>query len=278
MSATGITVVWQENVDRRVLSAFVCVDALTGSTITRPMRVTATVAAWKVKPNRSAIYVVFDGPGLDPQTNQFIPVGTWPTAVSFEVTLQDGQQQYQSRRVQVKAPATVPAIGASPGGAVPNPAAVAALNNSATIFSPQQITMYPNAAAVTGTNWGVIRASVTNAATGQGLPWAILRVTRQSDGTVMGTGQTDQNGEALLALIGLTTTTNTSGTGPVTVSTTAVTVEAIFDPSVLTQPSGWIANPDDILSNVANPAYKTGSQSLQIASGQEFALSFALSL
>jgi len=274
VSAAGFQAVWQENVDRRVLSAFVCIDALTGSSITRPMAVTA--GTWNVQPNRSGIYVVFDGPGLDPQTNQFIPAGAWPAATSFEVTLQDAQQRYQPRRAEVQAPVSVPAIPASPGGVVPNPAVVAALKDPTTIFDPQQVTLYPTAAAATGPSWAVIRASVTDVNSGQGLPYAVLQVTRQSDGIVIATGQSDGNGEALLAVIGLSVQANTSGTGPVTVSTVAVSVAAIFDPSVLTQPSGWIPNPDDILNDVSNPSFKTSSQPVQISSGQQLNLSFAI--
>lgn len=280
MSAGGLQTTWQETVDRRVLGAFVCVDALTGSSLSRAMTVTSGTgaAAWNVKPNRSGIYVVFDGPGFDPQTNQFIPAGAWPAAVSFEVTLQDAQQAYLPRRARVQAPVSVPAIGPSPGGVVPNPAVVAALQDPATVFDPQQVTMYPNASAAVGPNWAVIRASVTNAATGAGLPWAVVQVTRQSDGTVLATGETGANGEAVLAVIGLTLQVSTSGTGPVTVSTVAVTVTAIFDPSVLSQPQGWIADPDDILGNIANPALLKSSQGVQIGPGQELSLGFAIAV
>jgi hypothetical protein len=280
MSAGGLQTAWQETVDRRVLGAFVCVDALTGSSLSRALTVSAGtgVAAWKVKPNRSGVYVVFDGPGFDPQTNQFVPVGAWPAAVSFEVMLQDSQQAYLPRRVQVKAPAAVPAIGASPGGVSPNPAVVAALQNPATVFDPQQVTMYPTAAAAVGPNWSVVRASVTNAATGAGLPWAVVQVTQQSDGAVLATGETGANGEALLAAIGLKLQVNVSGAGPVTVSTVAATVTAIFDPSVLTQTTGWIPNPDDILNDLGNASFKTSSLAVQMGPGEELSLSFAIAI
>lgn len=266
-----------ENVDRRVLGAFICVDAITGNSVVDPMLVSA--APWTVRPNRSGIYVIFNGPGLSALTTQFVPSGSWPARVSFEVTLQDPNRRYLPRRANALAPMTVPVIGPSPGGAVPNPAVTAALANPTAVFDPQQVTLYPQPSAAIGANWSTIHASVTNTATpAAGLPWAVLRVIRQSDGAVLATGQTDANGEALLAVVGLTLQTSTSGTGPVTVSTVAATVKVYFDPSVLAQPPGWIANPDDILDNLANAALLSGGQDVQLASGQELNLSFAIAV
>jgi hypothetical protein len=51
-----------------------------------------------------------------------------------------------------------------------------------------------------------------------------------------------------------------------------------FDPSVLTQPPGWIPNPDDILDNLSNAALLKGGQDVQLASGQELNLSFAIAV
>jgi hypothetical protein len=254
-----------ELVDRRVLGGFVCVDAITGSPVVPAIPV--TTPQWTVKPNRSGIYVIFNGPGFDLLTGQFIPTGTWPAAVPFEVTLQDPSRRYLPRRVVVYAPLAVPAIP---------PAPVA----PAGVFVPQQVPLYPSPAAVIGPNWASIHASVTRhgSTPSQGLPWAVLRVVRNSDQSVIATGQTDVNGEALLAVIGLKVQANTTGHGPVTVSTVAATVTAFFDPSVLTQPASWIPNPDDILTNLSNPALKSSSQPVLLASGQELSMSFEVTV
>jgi hypothetical protein len=266
-----------ENLDRRVLGAFICVDAITGDSVVQPLPVSA--GQWTVRPNRSGIYVIFNGPGFSPLTTQFTPSVPMPARVSFEVTLQDPNRRYLPRRANVLAPMTVPVIGPSPGGAVPNPAVTAALANPAAVFDPQQVTLYPQPSAATGPNWSTVRASVTDTSTlPVGLPWAVLQVVRQSDGTVLATGQTDANGEALLAVVGLTLQTSTSGVGPVTVSTVAATVNVYFDPSVLTQPPGWVPNPDDILGNLSNAALLSGGQDVQLASGQELNLSFAIAV
>lgn len=254
-----------ENIDRRILGAFVCTDAITGNSIVPAVPVTAP--NWTVKANRSGIYVIFDGPNLDPLTGQLIPTGTWPAPVTFEVSLQDPSLRYLPRRAKVQAPLPVPTYP-------PVPATLTG------VFVPQQVKLYPSPATTIGPNWASIHASVTKAGTNppQGLPWAVLQVIKNSDSSVMATAQTDANGEALLAVVGLTVQANTSGGGPVTTSTVAATVKAYFDPSVLTQPPGWIPNPDDILSNLSNPALKTSTQPVQLSSGQETAMSFAISV
>ena len=251
-----------ENVDRRILGAFVCIDAITGVSVVPPIPVTAP--QWTVKPNYSGTYVIFDGPGFDPQTDQFLPSGAWPAPATFEVTLQDPGLRYLPRRANVQAPLAVPAMPAALLG----------------VFVPQPVTVYPSPAAAFGPNWAVIHASVTQQGSDPalGLPWAVLRVVQTSNNAVLATGQTGPNGEALLAVIGLTVTANTSGGGPVTVSTVAATVTAYFDPSVLTRPTGWIPNPDDILGNLANPALKSSSQPVQLSAGQELSMSFAVTL
>jgi hypothetical protein len=267
-----------ELVDRRILSAFVCVDAITGSSLQTPLPV--NVPRWTVKPNGSGVYVIFDGPGLDLLTTQFLPTGTWPAPVSFEVTLRDPNLRYLPRRANVQAPATVPVIPPAPSGSSTNPAAIAALQNPAAVFGPQRVALYPMPSAPIGPNWAAIHASVTQSGItpARGLPWAVLQVVRESDKVVLATGQTDANGEALLAVIGLTVQANTSGIGPVTLSTIAVTVTAYFDPSVLVQPSDWVPNPDDILMNVNNPSLRSTNHPLNLGSGQEISMSFVISV
>jgi hypothetical protein len=274
-----------ELVDRRILGAFVCVDAISGSSVANP--ISATAPQWTLKPNRSGVYVIFSGPGLfsepghDPLTTQFLPSGTWPGPVFFEVTLQDPNRRYLPRRASVQAPLKVPVIPPAPAGSSTNPAALAALQDRTSVFDPQRVALYPAPSAPTGPNWAVLHASVTRSGTtpAQGLPWAVLQVTRNSDNVVLATGQADASGEALLAVLGLGVQPSTSGTGPVTVSTVAATVKAFFDPGVpIPTPPGWIPNPDDILNNLSNPALKSSSASVQLGSGLELSMSFAISV
>ena len=253
-----------ESVDRRILGAFVCVDAITGNSIVPAIPVSAP--QWTVKPNLSGAYVIFDGPGFDAQTDEFLPTGTWPAPATFEVTLQDPSGRYLPRRANVKAPLAVPVIPPP----MPTPMGV---------FAPQKVALYPTPAASTGPNWAVLHASVTdNGTPPKGLRWAVLQVVQTSDNTVLAAGQASTDGEALLAVIGLTVQVNASGGGPVTVSTVPVTVTAYFDPGIKNEPADWIPNPDDILGNLSNPALVSSSQSVQLGSGQEISLTFVLAV
>ncbi len=255
----------KERVDRRVLGGFVCVDAISGSSVLPALQATATDMT--VKANRSGVHVVFNATGLESLTQQFVPAGTWPAPAAFEVTLSDPDRRYLPRRAMLNMPQPVPLIP---------PAPVARTG----VFVPQQVPVYPSPATPIGSSWASIHVSVTLAGTTppQGLPWAALRVVRTSDNAVIATGQTDANGEGLLAVIGLTVQANTSGQGPVTVSTVAATITAYFDPGVQSMPANWIPNPDDILTNVANPALKSAGQALQLTSGQETAMNFAIAV
>jgi hypothetical protein len=110
-----------EVVSRRILASFVCFDAITGSSVRRPMKVSAD--GWAIAPNHSGTYIVYDGPGLRNLTTQFVPSSTWPAASMVEVTLQDPLRAYLPRKVKIRAPQSVPVIPAAPSGSESNPAA-----------------------------------------------------------------------------------------------------------------------------------------------------------
>lgn len=254
-----------ESVDRRVLGGFVCVDAITGTTVIPPIR--ATSDQWRLRANRSGVYAIMDGPGLSNLTTQFLPHGAWPAAVAHDVLLIDPNRRYLTRRAKVTAPAHVPTIP-------PDPV------KPAGVFVPQAVAVYPSPSSPVGSNWTTIHASVVRQGTNPpvGLASAVLLVTRNSDHAVLATGQTDANGEALLAVLGLKVQANTHGHGPVTVSSVAATITAYFDPSALHQAAGWVPDPDDILHNVANPALKSANHAAQLSAGQELALSFSIAV
>jgi hypothetical protein len=268
----------KEQVDRRILGAFICVDAISGNSVSNPLPV--TTKDWTLKANRSGVYVIFNGPGFDSQTTDFLPSRAWPGPVSFEVTVQDPSRRYLPRRANVKAPMRVPAIPPAPPGSSVNPAVVAALKDPTTVFDPQRVQLYPAPSAPFGPNWAVIHASVTRSGVvpTKGLPWAVLQVIRISDNSVLASGQSDTSGEALLAVPGLSVQPNTSGAGPVTLSTVAVTVWAFFDPGYLNNPANWIPNPDDIILNLSNSTLKSASQPVSLSAGQELSMSIAISV
>lgn len=223
----------REWTDRRVLGGLLFVDAITGSAIPDPLRVAS--AQLQLRPNRSGVYVVFDGPGFRALTTQFIPDGaSWPGPQSFEISVQDPSLRYLARRAQIQAPQPL---------------------NAATTL--QTVTLYPSAAAEVAPNWAVVRASVVGTS-GAGLPYCVLRIVR-GDNSVAATAITDVRGEGLLAVAGIGVQVSGDVSGAVTETTTPVTVQAWFDPAARNQPAGWIPNPDDILGSLSSTAWKTGA-------------------
>ncbi len=261
-----------EPVDRRILAAFRCVDAISGNSVDGPLAVSSS--PWLLKPNQSGVYVVFDGPGFDALTTQFVPATSpWPAAVSFEVSIADPSLRYLPRRAMVGAPSSVPAIAPAPPA---NDAAkTSALNDPTTVFCAQSVTVYPSPAAPVALNWSVVRASVVRNGTTQGLPWAVLQIVRSSDSATIATGMTNASGEGLLAVAGLKLQI---GQSPVQEQTVAATIHVWFDPASLTQPSAWTPNPDDILKNTSNPNLKSATQSAQLGVGQELITSIPIAV
>jgi hypothetical protein len=237
--------------DRRVLTGFRCVDAITGRSVVEPLPVDSPQL--QVRQNRSGVYAVLDGPGLSSLTTQFQPVTTWPAAANYEIGIRDPRYRYLPRRARIQAPR-------QPGSG-----------------PPQEVVLYPGPAAPVDPNWAVIHVSVVNtAAPPQELRWPVLQVLDTSvPANVLATGAGDDRGQALLAIPGLGLQVSSSGGGAVTEKTAAATVQAWFDPAVLEQPKGWIPDPDDMLQN--RSALKTGTETIQIGPGLRFFVTISIS-
>jgi hypothetical protein len=247
-----------ENCDHRVLGGFQCVDAITNGSIVDPLKVSSSQLV--LRPNRSGVYAVWDGPNLRKYT-AFDPVLPWPAPTAFEIAIQDPSLRYLPRRSNIQVPQPLPTNPAPPAPPF------TASTSQAISYGPQLITLYRGPAAPVGPNWAVVRASVASDATPPvPLPWAVLQVLNGA--TVMATGVADSNGQALLAIQGLGLRVSSSAGGPVTEVTTAATVQVWFDPTILSQPAGWVSNPDDILQNLTSSAWKTASAAIQIGPGQ----------
>ena len=261
MSTTYMLPTRQEFVDRRVLGGFRCVDSITGKTIVAPLAVTNSVLT--IRPNRSGTWIVFNGTGLAPLTNDFLPPGSWPASTAFDVSIQDHSGMYLSRRAKIQIPAKL-----------------APASDPASVFTPQVIPLFASSSASVGANWAVIRASVVRAGVTpvQGLAMSLIRVIRTSDNAVLATGMTDQRGEALLAVPGLGVRASSSSSGSVMEATTAVSVAAYFDATVQTQPAGWLPNPDEILANLSGASVKSATQTALLGAGLSLTLNFSISV
>lgn len=248
-----------ENVDRRVLGGIQCVDAITNGSILDPLVVSSPQLT--LRPNRVGIYVIWDGPGFHALTT-FVPPSPWPAPTSFEISIEDPSFRYLPRRSNIQVPQPLPAPVTPPQ----------TLN-----YGPQQVMMYRGPAAPVSPNWAVVRASVTSNGTPPArLPWAVLQILNGT--TVLAAGVSDPNGEALLGIAGLGLQVSSSPGGPVTEVTTAVTVRAWFDPATLTQPAGFVPNPDIILQSLSSGSWKTASASIQIGPGQTVYVPLTVSL
>jgi hypothetical protein len=285
-----------ENVDRRILAGFRCVDAITSGSILSPLTVTAALLV--LRRNRSGIFAVMDAPGFTALTNQFLPStsSSWPRPSSFEITIQDPTLSYLARRATIAVPQPLPVIPppsapaptTTPQATTPTPtttgqgapattAPPAAPPPLPPVTTPQTVVLYPTPAAPIAPNWAVVRVSVmSNATTPAPLPWAVIQLTGTGSATPV--GLTNLNGEALLAVQGLGLSLSSNSTGAVTEATTAATVTALFDPSSLSQPKGWIPNPDDILLNQSSSQWKSASQPVQLGPGQTVFVTLTISL
>jgi hypothetical protein len=281
-----------ENLDRRVLAGFRCIDAITSRSVLQPLSVTAPQLA--LRRNHSGIFAVVDAPGFTGLTKQFLAPSAWPAPATFEITIQDPALQYLPRRANIAAPqplpvAPPPAVTTTAGPTTTTSAPVTTTTGAPTttlpagpppiptLNTPQDVVLYPTTAAAMAPNWAVVRVSVSSTAVPAApLPWAVVKVT--GPGNPPAAGVTNANGEALLAVPGLGLKLSSSGTGSVTETTTPATVTAWFDPASLTQPKGWIPNPDDILLNLGAAQWKSASQAVQLGPGQTVFVNLRISL
>jgi hypothetical protein len=279
-----------ENVDRRVLAGFRCVDAITSGSILGPLTVTA--APLVIRRNHSGVFAVMDAPGFTALTTQFLPAsGSWPAPSNFEITIQDPTLRYLARRAAIAAPqplptvpppaatspTTTPAPTTTVQGSPPTTAPPAGLPPLPPVTTPQTVVLYPTPAAPVAPNWAVLRVSVlSNATPPAPLPWAVIQVS--GAGSPVPVGLTNENGEALLAVLGLGLSLSSNSTGAVTEATTSATVTALFDPSSLNRPKDWIPNPDDILLNQSSSQWKTASQPVQLGPGQTVFVTLTISM
>ncbi len=261
MSATTLLPGVVENVDRRVLGAFRCVDSITGASIQAPLVVSSPVL--KIRQNHSGIWVIFNGPGFTLVTDDFLPSGSYPPSAPYVITIQDPSGTYLSRQATLKVPAPLTPV-----------------SDPASIFNPRTIALYGTAGLPIGQNWAVVRASVMRSGIipPQGLGNAVVRVTRTSDSAVLATGITDSRGEALVAAPGIGVRASSNASGAVLEATTAVTVAAFFDPATLTQPAGWVPDPDQLIANLGGASIKTVTQVAQLGAGLSISLSFSISV
>ncbi len=204
-----------ERSEWRVLGALRLVDATTRAPIERNMRVDAAGAT--VTRNRSGLYVIRHWDVLAAHESQFSapPVTPVPGSQSLGLNVSDPQGDYLPVAAQVRLPRNS------------DPAQADAADS---LFQPAVVVLYPSAIAPIGANWAVLRVSLSEAASGDALGGALLRVQLNGNGNILARGLTDWRGEALVPVVGVPVTTFSDDANAVVISEINVTLQAAFDP------------------------------------------------
>jgi len=239
-----------EHVDSRVLAALRFVDATIGSQVAASLEVVGPGV--RVIRNRAGVHVLVEAPGFNAYTAAFRDPPA-VAATSVALTVHDRGRRYLSRQVVVALPRD------------PDPAH-AGLDDS--LFRTVEVPLYPAPAGSLGVGWAVLRLSIKRGATDQGLPYAYVRVVRDSDDELLAVGMADHRGEALVTVAGIPVTswnTTSTSTSPV-VSSVAARVTAYFDPTAYDENTGRWPDPDVFEQIFATLAH-SAEQSFDLASG-----------
>jgi len=218
-------------IDHRYLGAIRFVDRVAGGAVSGMMGLSAPGVA--VFRNRSGLYVIAEAPRFEKYVVAFdkpkAPAGS-PRSVMFRCS--DPSGRYLPRTFPVLLPRD------------PDPANRASADS---LFQPVRVKLYPSARADLAVNWSIIRASLARKANRRPIAGALLRVVRVSDHIVLGSGFSDEDGEAVVAIAGIPVTDFAGGdptgmaTGPVVVSEVQATLEISVNPS-----AGWPCNCEEV--------------------------------
>lgn len=243
-----------ELVERRVIGAIRLLDVTTSLQIREPLNITANGAS--VRRNGSGLFVLWSAPGLESTMDSFQqpPTVPGPGTVTLTLVIDDPTQRYLARRSTIQLPLD------------PDPQ-----HATNSLFIPIDVPIFPGPAAPTTPGWAIVRASVTEATTSNGLAGALLRVVRTSDSVRLGLGLTDARGEGLIAVPGIPVTTWDSGSGPVLASEVDATVQAVVDPNAT-----GIPDPDDL--EARHTSLRSTTSAVKLASGRELVVPLSVAL
>jgi len=235
--------------DRRILGALRLQDVVTGLALQRHLQLKSERLV--IKRNRQGDYVIFgilDAPDLQAHTTTFMDAPPVPAleSISIDLLISDNLGEYLPRQFTLKLPRDR------------NPLSLSA------IIKPVVISLYRAPSARTEPNWAVIRATLTNEANSQRLPWALVKVVRNGTTTL---AMADWRGEALIAVPGIPVTTWDAGVGAVLATEVDVRIDVVFDSMLQTFPildtgqnpnRSYIADPDALSSTA--PSLRRGSR------------------
>lgn len=183
-----------ERVEQRVLGALRLVDHATQAPLASAMRLHAEGVG--LVRNRRGLYVITHADGLEAHTEAFLePPGTPPLEDNaYTLTIEDPQRRYLPRIAVLRLPRD------------PDPDNA---GNADSLFTPQDIAMYPASTAALSPNWSTVRVSVTEGPDPQTAPpqrGALIRIIDAADDSVLASGLSDERGEALVIVPGVPVT------------------------------------------------------------------------
>ena len=258
--------------DHRYLGAIRLIDAATGITVNRPMRVVSNGLTFIQ--NLSGLYVIKNAVFLAHHIDEFEAAPETPAigSLSYQVSIYDPLKIYLPRSMDVALPKD------------PDE------NNENNIFTALEVPIYNGPTARILSNWSVIWVSVFQPG-GEGsnhpIPGALLRVVRTEDEVVISRGLTDQRGEALVIVPGIPITNfstedpghghghdDDEASGSVITLETEVRIEVIVDSEL-----PWPADPNQMETNRLEWIRNSDSLTLiQLRTGQTVSASIPISL
>jgi hypothetical protein len=238
-----------ESLDRRVLGAVRFVDAVTRRRVEDALHPRASGV--RFIRNRPGDYVMLEAAGFGAHTSSFEPPVSPPAPGSVPVTVEvrDPAGRYLSRQATVHL-----GLDVDPGNA--------GVHDGTSLFDVIEVPLFRSPAAPTLPGWAVIRATLEGPGANGVRGGVLLRVVRTSDGLLLGSGMTDERGEALVAVAGIPVTTFGSDTGPVLATSVTVVVEVVADGE-----AGELPDPADLEARHAALLVRT-SPEVVLASGR----------
>lgn len=245
-----------EDVERRVWCALRPIDAVTRIAIDSPLRVNGRDQTWR--PNRSGLAVLHALAEPAAQRDEFVQyedsfaAPTAVTAVTIRATIEDPAGRYLARTVGI----VLPRADFAAAGVLPP------------LFEPIEVPMYPAPAAPLAAPWAVLRVHVERG----GQPAAGCAITVHEVGdetTVLGRGQSDARGEAVVAVSGVPVFIPSGGPNAF-VRERDAELTAVFEPAAAGPPD------TDALAGATGAGFVRSTVAVVLASGRSTPLNLAL--
>ncbi len=263
----------RELIEARALAALRPVDAATGVALDGAVRVRALDGDAIFVRNNRGLLVLTRWSTLAEHSDAFIGPPALPAVASqtLRVAVEDPAGRYLPRLATLALPRD------------PDPAHA---DQAGSLFQAMDVPMFPAAHAATGSNWSLLRISLSEDGSGDALGGALLRVIH--DGQVIARGLTDGRGEALVAVVGVPVMTfGEDDEDTVIVSTIAVSLHAVFDPASGTRTAAAVllagadapvplVDPVDLENRINQ--LPTDSRALQIAARRSLSVVMTLEL